>query len=141
LYLYIDMSHQSRSHRHSFFFFFQAEDGIRDATVTGVQTCALPISTVEQHAAESREVGGRREHPRVAGDTPEQARAPIVRLALEQVAVGVVRRRHAALHGVAGAERRVAQVERAEEHALEVAVEALAAHASDDLAEQDEAGV
>src|SRR5207245_8123015 len=25
-------------------FFFQAEDGIRDATVTGVQTCALPIS-------------------------------------------------------------------------------------------------
>src|SRR6266498_4478874 len=29
-----------------FFFFFQAEDGIRDADVTGVQTCALPISTI-----------------------------------------------------------------------------------------------
>src|SRR5207245_7019740 len=29
----------------SCFFFFQAEDGIRDATVTGVQTCALPISS------------------------------------------------------------------------------------------------
>src|SRR2546427_3943361 len=29
-----------------FFFFFQAEDGIRDLTVTGVQTCALPISAV-----------------------------------------------------------------------------------------------
>src|SRR2546430_3012403 len=28
------------------FFFFQAEDGIRDLTVTGVQTCALPISEV-----------------------------------------------------------------------------------------------
>src|SRR5436190_8280930 len=28
-----------------FFFFFQAEDGIRDHCVTGVQTCALPIST------------------------------------------------------------------------------------------------
>src|SRR3712207_5975308 len=28
----------------SFFFFFQAEDGIRDIGVTGVQTCALPIS-------------------------------------------------------------------------------------------------
>src|SRR3989442_2437799 len=28
----------------TFFFFFQAEDGIRDADVTGVQTCALPIS-------------------------------------------------------------------------------------------------
>src|SRR5207248_6401585 len=27
-----------------FFFFFQAEDGIRDRTVTGVKTCALPIS-------------------------------------------------------------------------------------------------
>src|SRR5947207_7321427 len=27
-----------------FFFFFQAEDGIRDHCVTGVQTCALPIS-------------------------------------------------------------------------------------------------
>src|SRR5207248_3789847 len=27
----------------TFIFFFQAEDGIRDRTVTGVQTCALPI--------------------------------------------------------------------------------------------------
>src|SRR2546430_11147867 len=31
-----------REYRHDFF--FQAEDGIRDLTVTGVQTCALPIS-------------------------------------------------------------------------------------------------
>src|SRR5689334_24955162 len=30
-------------YRTIFFFFFQAEDGIRDGTVTGVQTCALPI--------------------------------------------------------------------------------------------------
>src|SRR6266567_8465123 len=30
-----------------FFFFFQAEDGIRDLTVTGVQTCALPIYPFE----------------------------------------------------------------------------------------------
>src|SRR5205807_4975401 len=29
-----------------FFFFFQAEDGIRDYKVTGVQTCALPILTL-----------------------------------------------------------------------------------------------
>src|SRR3712207_7843522 len=29
-----------------FFFFFQAEDGIRDIGVTGVQTCALPIYAV-----------------------------------------------------------------------------------------------
>src|SRR5256886_2791558 len=31
-----------------FFFFFQAEDGIRDLTVTGVQTCALPIYDADQ---------------------------------------------------------------------------------------------
>src|SRR2546430_5828058 len=30
------------------FFFFQAEDGIRDLTVTGVQTCALPISSTSR---------------------------------------------------------------------------------------------
>src|SRR5690554_7204449 len=29
---------------HLSYFYFQAEDGIRDADVTGVQTCALPIS-------------------------------------------------------------------------------------------------
>src|SRR5438128_6572455 len=46
------------------FFFFQAEDGIRDATVTGVQTCALPIcpgspaSAREGPAAGTRVVGG-----------------------------------------------------------------------------------
>src|SRR5438874_8392884 len=32
--------------RFCFFFFFQAEDGIRDLYVTGVQTCALPIYTI-----------------------------------------------------------------------------------------------
>src|SRR5207237_7366635 len=30
-------------------FFFQAEDGIRDSSVTGVQTCALPISSLGEH--------------------------------------------------------------------------------------------
>src|SRR2546430_6223167 len=33
-------------------FFFQAEDGIRDLTVTGVQTCALPISPAPPVTAE-----------------------------------------------------------------------------------------
>src|SRR5260370_31874430 len=33
------------------FFFFQAEDGIRDSSVTGVQTCALPISNTTRPAA------------------------------------------------------------------------------------------
>src|SRR5205823_10166494 len=32
----------------SFVFFFQAEDGIRDKLVTGVQTCALPISQLSE---------------------------------------------------------------------------------------------
>src|SRR5690349_21934462 len=34
-----------------FFFFFQAEDGIRDLYVTGVQTCALPISLSQPFVA------------------------------------------------------------------------------------------
>src|SRR5207248_3843038 len=35
------------------FFFFQAEDGIRDRTVTGVQTCALPILSFDQYLPDS----------------------------------------------------------------------------------------
>src|SRR2546421_7752408 len=37
-----------------FFFFFQAEDGIRDLIVTGVQTCALPISGTVLNAEAAR---------------------------------------------------------------------------------------
>src|SRR3989441_8836635 len=36
------------------FFFFQAEDGIRDKLVTGVQTCALPILLQATRSAEGR---------------------------------------------------------------------------------------
>src|SRR5256885_4772493 len=39
-----------------FVFFFQAEDGIRDYKVTGVQTCALPICLRQQRDAELRHV-------------------------------------------------------------------------------------
>src|SRR5256886_3337454 len=42
------------------FFFFQAEDGIRDLTVTGVQTCALPISASGRAA---QELAGRGRRP------------------------------------------------------------------------------
>src|SRR2546430_8785929 len=35
------------------FFFFQAEDGIRDLTVTGVQTCALPICPLSSHSSKT----------------------------------------------------------------------------------------
>src|SRR5438093_8933159 len=39
----------------SYFFFFQAEDGIRDWSVTGVQTCALPISEAKRILNETAE--------------------------------------------------------------------------------------
>src|SRR5256884_9832956 len=39
------------------FFFFQAEDGIRDVAVTGVQTCALPILDIfKTHFADDRNI-------------------------------------------------------------------------------------
>src|SRR2546430_3248496 len=41
------LKHVSGLDRECVFFFFQAEDGIRDLTVTGVQTCALPISIID----------------------------------------------------------------------------------------------
>src|SRR5438067_13853896 len=44
-------------------FFFQAEDGIRDRNVTGVQTCALPIC---RHGREPERAHGR--HPVPLGD-------------------------------------------------------------------------
>src|SRR5216684_5890850 len=50
-----------------FFFFFQAEDGIRDVAVTGVQTCALPISTTRgrwpARARDGRGQANRRSRP------------------------------------------------------------------------------
>src|SRR5688572_31992719 len=42
-----------------FFFFFQAEDGIRDLTVTGVQTCALPILVVSEDVDAVRDAARR----------------------------------------------------------------------------------
>src|SRR2546422_11542672 len=41
-----------------FFFFFQAEDGIRDVAVTGVQTCALPICPAAAPVAAAASSGG-----------------------------------------------------------------------------------
>src|SRR2546429_1180306 len=51
-----------------FFFFFQAEDGIRDVAVTGVQTCALPISSPANSVdrRRSRPLAGRKLPPRRA---------------------------------------------------------------------------
>src|SRR6266481_5829424 len=70
---------QRRKSCRSGIFFFQAEDGIRDGTVTGVQTCALPISSLhgveglavvaaaggQQHEAAAQQPGPRSEERRV----------------------------------------------------------------------------
>src|SRR5688572_32002671 len=55
-----------------FFFFFQAEDGIRDLTVTGVQTCALPISGDRCAWWRHRARGGQRAVPLDARRIPRR---------------------------------------------------------------------
>src|SRR5205823_9482910 len=52
------------------FFFFQAEDGIRDKLVTGVQTCALPIS------GNPTDVPGVRFAAQLCADTPRRVVVP-----------------------------------------------------------------
>src|SRR5207302_4716422 len=44
------------------YFFFQAEDGIRDFHVTGVQTCALPIYLARHQTARSLRIAQSRPH-------------------------------------------------------------------------------
>src|SRR5256886_7272475 len=72
-----------------FFFFFQAEDGIRDLTVTGVQTCALPIYADEEGvgARPSREAG------RLGVEEEEPARIPGRRLGARHGGEKIERRR------------------------------------------------
>src|SRR5205085_7110592 len=82
-----------------FFFFFQAEDGIRDLTVTGVQTCALPICLRDLRLAldavlqavrrRARGRGLARRHDRArgaaAGDDEAARRVELVPAALARV--------------------------------------------------------
>src|SRR5256885_7150058 len=58
-----------------FFFFFQAEDGIRDYKVTGVQTCALPISIGGEGTVRDAQGAdeGRRQVAAAAGPLQEPA--------------------------------------------------------------------
>src|SRR2546430_14430616 len=61
------------------FFFFQAEDGIRDLTVTGVQTCALPICLDGEHPGDPAarpENGDGRNRPDDTGCEPDNRRLP-----------------------------------------------------------------
>src|SRR2546421_9329488 len=55
----------------SYFFFFQAEDGIRDLIVTGVQTCALPISRLSEIKAQTIATLTGGEPPRWTADQVE----------------------------------------------------------------------
>src|SRR2546429_2374179 len=64
----------SKSSYSSRFFFFQAEDGIRDVAVTGVQTCALPILQVDEAIGH-------------VADVPEPAAVLLDHVVLEPVAV------------------------------------------------------
>src|SRR5207247_8088699 len=73
-------------------FFFQAEDGIRDPLVTGVQTCALPISaeravdTPEQAARAARAVGFPVAVKALAPEMPHKERVGGIRLGLADAA-------------------------------------------------------
>src|SRR5256886_8778321 len=62
------------------FFFFQAEDGIRDLTVTGVQTCALPISLaprrLDRRSGGPARMAGRRAPPRGPSRRPTRRPRP-----------------------------------------------------------------
>src|SRR5690606_40297171 len=83
-------------------FFFQAEDGIRDFHVTGVQTCALPICRLLSAVQRRR----RRENAR--GLVDEAAREPEVRRRIEEV---LQRRGHRAEPGRAAEKEAVARSE------------------------------
>src|SRR3989475_12911815 len=67
---------RSSSSALAIFFFFQAEDGIRDLTVTGVQTCALPISQQESELGVelAQDLTGDDRLPGRECEVPEQTR-------------------------------------------------------------------
>src|SRR2546430_1692599 len=90
----------------SIFFFFQAEDGIRDLTVTGVQTCALPI-----YRATSKGSGGGRAVGPARGPVPRsrihsERRGPAARAGAGVPGNGAWGDRRLA-HGVSAARHRV----------------------------------
>src|SRR5690606_40544566 len=70
------------------YFFFQAEDGIRDFHVTGVQTCALPISETDP-AAQRKGALHKGGPPMIFGFRPARLE-PEVRAEEEAAATGVV---------------------------------------------------
>src|SRR5260370_25314600 len=86
------------------FFFFQAEDGIRDSSVTGVQTCALPIC---------RRLPFGMLYDKKRGWSYDPQNSPKVREAFERVHAGdlnmpgLAKRLELSLYGLRSEERRV----------------------------------
>src|SRR5256884_1102830 len=81
-----------------FFFFFQAEDGIRDVAVTGVQTCALPISltvchwqTVKAREAEVHAIGASADEARHTGSLDSMPLLVVSRDPEKGAAPGLIR--------------------------------------------------
>src|SRR3712207_7162961 len=68
------------------FFFFQAEDGIRDIGVTGVQTCALPICAEDRVAGAQRNLEDlAKAEEELGGLRPELERLPALEAELERL--------------------------------------------------------
>src|SRR6266702_3462852 len=68
-------------------FFFQEEDGIRDGHVTGVQTCALPISYLERMSQELRQAGVEVDAVLAAGDPAKEIAATAEREQVDLIAM------------------------------------------------------
>src|SRR2546430_13083189 len=83
------------------FFFFQAEDGIRDLTVTGVQTCALPIYVYIRDTPSATQRTGRRSFEAATVSTPARRLRRRCRVSLSRA------RRRAHHRGWRSEERRV----------------------------------
>src|SRR5262249_43216297 len=102
---------------------------------------AVELPVVDEHAADPGEIGGGREHPGVAGDAPQMPGPRIVDLAREHAAIGGFGRRGTATLALIGVKGGVANAEGPEHDSGEIVIERLSAHATNDLAEQDEPGV
>src|SRR5262249_58037753 len=80
-------------HDMTLFFFFQAEDGIRDWSVTGVQTCALPICHGALAANRSTGASFDTSRPRIGSPRPSLTSASFFASCQHAVAVTIARAR------------------------------------------------
>src|SRR5205807_3747131 len=92
---------------YQFFFFFQAEDGIRDYKVTGVQTCALPILEVAGAGYINARVNRAELAESLASDVKPRAEAPAGKILVEHSSINPNKAAH-----VRSEERRVGKESR-----------------------------